>query len=102
MTTQLVLARLLRRQTHEQKGPSAIDISQSIALEDSVLEGKLRNLEVHEEPGPGGEARPYKRRRLSKDSGAKRELVTQLTTEVFGLLGSQLAADLDGLSMVAR
>ncbi|KAI9782590.1 MAG: serine/threonine-protein kinase M1 [Geoglossum umbratile] len=99
---QLVLARLLSRQTCGRKGTFTTIINQSIALKDSILEERLHGLEVCEEPQLDDEARPHKRRRLSKGLEVKRELVTQLTTEVFGLLGSQLAADLDGLSMVAR
>jgi hypothetical protein len=103
------LARTLRRRTNdtstrEQKGIVATNINENVALKDPVLEERLHKHEACD----GGESqfddevfRPYKRRRLSKDSEAKRELIAQLTTEVFGLLGSQVAADLDGLSMVA-
>ncbi|KAH0566290.1 hypothetical protein GP486_000316 [Trichoglossum hirsutum] len=103
---QLILARILRRkandtQAFEGKGIAAADVSQNVTLKDPVLEEKLRKLEVREGSRYDEVARPHKRRRLLKDPGVKRDLITQLTTEVFGLLGSQVAADLDGLSMIA-
>ena len=72
-------------------------LSDSTELETSSLASQLRYLGLAQDKVKSDGTRPIKRRRISPNQ----EVLPEVIKEVYLLLGSQYASDLDGLEQIA-
>jgi hypothetical protein len=87
---------MLRRQNQSQS-PAEVELLSSAQLETSSLAAQLRYLGLVEGKVGNYGSRPIKRRKLSPGQ----EVLSEVVKEVYLLLGSQHASDLDGLEQIA-
>jgi hypothetical protein len=88
---------ILRRQQRSQSFSDEVVFSSSTEFQTSSLAAQLRYLGLAQDKVESDETRPSKRRRVLPNQ----EILSEVVKQVYLLLGSQHASDLDGLEQIA-